>query len=386
MSFLPRIASNLSALLAGIAMQGAAGLAAQAVPPSWRLSPSPILSLGGKDDSRHEFLRVGSLQLLPDGSVLVANGEPPELRLFGPGGALKRQFGRVGEGPGEFRWLSWAAVSGDSVLAFDLGQRRLVVFARDGRILPAPPRPASDLRLGLKIVGRLACGSWLAEPVQAMGRPGQRGPLRDSIGVLLLSSGMDRVEHTLGSFPGVTTVTLSSGEGRTRRMAVGVTPFYATTLTGVSDSLVFTLDTATPDLTLWDCAGRRRMTVVLPMPDRPLSSAVVTRLKEREARNSRGEAERAFVEMRYAQANLPSRLPRVRSIVPGVRGELWVEQYEPDPQARATWWVIDRRGLVVATLATPEGFRIRSVLHDRVGGVHTDADGLESIRAYGIVR
>jgi hypothetical protein len=378
--------SNVSALLVAITLHGAAGLWAQAAPPSWRMSPSPILSLGGADDSRHEFLRIGSVQVLSDGSVLVANGDPSELRLIDASGALKRQFGRVGEGPGEFRRLSWAAVSGDSVLAFDFAQRRLVVFALDGRVLPAPPRTAAESRLGLKIDGRLPCGSWLAEPVQAMGRPGQQGPLRDSISVLLLSSGLDRVEHTLGPFPGLTTVTLSSGEGRTRRMAVGLTPFYATTLTGVSDSLVYTLDTATPNLTLWDCAGRRRRSVVLPMPDRPLSSAVVTRLKERESRDSRGEAERALVDMRYARGNLPSRLPRVRSIVPGVRGELWVEQYEPDPRAQATWWILDRRGLVVATLATPEGFRIRSVLHDRVGGVHTDTDGLESIRVYGIVR
>jgi hypothetical protein len=152
-----------------IVLHGAAGLWAQEAPPSWRLSPSPILSLGGADDSRHEFLRIGRVQLLADGSILIANGEPPELRLFDANGAVRRQFGRVGEGPGEFRWLSWAAVSGDSVMAFDFGQRRLVVFALDGRVLPAPPRPASESRLPLQIVGRLPCGFWLAEPIRGMG-------------------------------------------------------------------------------------------------------------------------------------------------------------------------------------------------------------------------
>jgi hypothetical protein len=377
---------NLPVLLLAIALPGAAGLWAQAAPPAWRLSPSPIFSLGGADDSRHEFLRVGSIQLLADGSVLVVNGIPAELRLFDASGASKQQFGRVGEGPGEFRGLSWAAVSGDSVLAYDFGQRRLVVFGLDGRVLPAPSRPPSGSRLGLRILGLLPCGSWLAQPIQAMGRPGQRGPMRDTMSVLLLSSGLDRVDHTLGLFPGPTTVTLSSGEGRSRRRAVGLAGVYATTLAGVADSLVFTLDTATPDLTFWDCTGRRRRSVVLPIPDRPLSSAVIARLKEQAVREARVEGERAFIDMRFAPANLPSRLPRVRSVVPGVRGELWVEQYEPNSQARATWWVLDRRGQVVATLTTPEGFRIRSVLRDRVGGVHTDSDDIESIRVYGIVR
>jgi hypothetical protein len=365
---------------------GVSSLWAQAAPPSWRLSPSPILSLGGADDARHEFLHVGVVQLLPDGSVFVANRASPELRLVDASGAIKRQFGRVGGGPGEFRSLGWAAVSGDSVLAYDFGQRRLVVYGLDGRVLPAPSRLPSGSRLGLQITGRLPCGSWLAQPVQAMGRPGQRGPERDTMSVLLLSAGLDRVEHTLGSFPGPTTVSLSTGEGQTRRMAVGVTAFYATTLSGVSDSLVYTLDTATPDFTLWDCAGRRRRFVILPMPERALSSSVVARLKEEALSDARVEGERAFIDARFAEGNLPARLPRVRSVVAGVRGELWVEHYEPDPRATATWWVIDRRGQVVATLTTPEGFRIRSVLRDRVGGVHTDRDGVESIRVYGITR
>jgi hypothetical protein len=364
----------------------ASSLLAQAAPPSWRLSPSPMLSLGGADDARHEFLHVGVVQLLPDGSVLVANRASPELRLIDASGGIRRQFGRVGAGPGEFRSLGWAAVSGDSVLAYDFGQRRLVVYGIDGRVLPAPSRLPSGSRFGLEITGRLPCGSWLAQPIRAIGRPGQSGPERDTMSVLLLSAGLDRVEHTLGSFPGPTTVALSTGEGRTRRMAVGVTAFYATTLTGVSDSLIYTLDTATPDLTLWDCAGRRRRSVILPIPERALSSSVVARLKQQAVSDARAEGERAFIDARFDQANLPARLPRVRSVVAGVGGDLWVEQYEPDPRATATWWVIDRRGQVVATLTTPEGFRIRSVLRDRVGGVHTDGDGIESIRVYGIAR
>ena len=351
--------------------------------PVWRISPVPLVTVGEAGDV--EFLRIGTIQLRGDGSFLVGNGDPPELRFFNAQGALQRTLGRTGDGPGEFRGLGWAGILGDSTVAYDYNHRRLTIFSPDGTVLPTPPLPPSG-RIGLAVSGRLRCGSWFASQIEALGRPGQSGLTRDSIHVAILSSGLERITHELGPFPAVTSVVISSGQGQAARMAVGIALFGASTLWGIADSLIYTMDTATPELVFWGCDGRRRHSITVPLPERPVPADVVQRLKERAASLARSEVSRSLAEARFASINLPKRLPRVRGILWGPQGELWLEQYEADPRASSTWVVLDLRGRTLATLRSPDGFRFKSVTRDRVAGVYTDEDGVESVRVYRLSR
>ena len=53
-----------------------------------------------------------------------------------------------------------------------------------------------------------------------------------------------------------------------------------------------------------------------------------------------------------------------------------------DPDQPATWLVLDPAGKPKASVLVPPGFRITEVGPSYVLGVHTDADGVETVRLY----
>jgi hypothetical protein len=66
--------------------------AAQTTPavPTWTVSAQPTLEIGDDADPRKQFTRIGRVARLSDGSIVVANGESQELRLFSVRGEYLR--------------------------------------------------------------------------------------------------------------------------------------------------------------------------------------------------------------------------------------------------------------------------------------------------------
>ena len=274
---------------------------------------------------------------------------------------------------------------GDSIVAYDYRQRRLTTFDRAGKVLPTKTLPVVS-SFGLDLTGRMSCGPWLGYVGGGINPPGQSVIFRDTISLVALTASLERVAFRLGPFPGPMTVGISKGQGKTPARLVGLAPFGARLVFGVADSLIYTMDTATNQIVFWSCDGRRRNTIVVPLPERPIPPDAIRRLKQREMTSLCAKPSQDFIDAWYSPANLPKALPRVRTIVPGAAGDLWVEQYEADPEAASTWWVLDIRGRTLATLGAPAGFRIKSVTRDRVGGVFTDEDGVESLRIYWVIK
>lgn len=91
----------------------------------------------------HEFNGISSVTLLPDGRILVANADIPELALFDSAGAFLGAVGRRGQGPGEWAgtlalW-PWAA---DSIAVYDAGVQRWTVLTPS--LAPARTAPTPD--------------------------------------------------------------------------------------------------------------------------------------------------------------------------------------------------------------------------------------------------
>ena len=73
-----------------------------------------------------------------DGRIVLANRGTYELRWYDVEGRFLWSAGRRGEGPGEFRWLTWATLfEGDSVLAYDSQLRRASIFSPAGEFVRA---------------------------------------------------------------------------------------------------------------------------------------------------------------------------------------------------------------------------------------------------------
>jgi hypothetical protein len=70
------------------------------------VATEPRLILGVTEGSGELlFYQVRDAVRLDNGSIAVANGSPPEIRLFAPDGTFLRRLGRRGQGPGEFEQL-----------------------------------------------------------------------------------------------------------------------------------------------------------------------------------------------------------------------------------------------------------------------------------------
>ncbi|MDE2795575.1 MAG: hypothetical protein OXL34_12210 [Gemmatimonadota bacterium] len=70
----------------------------------WQVTPDPVLTLGTVDyPVEQQFLRLGEVTRLSDGTVVVLEIDDAELRAFDPSGTLLWTAGGIGDGPGETR-------------------------------------------------------------------------------------------------------------------------------------------------------------------------------------------------------------------------------------------------------------------------------------------
>jgi len=109
----------------------------QAVAPRWQVNEVPLLAVGVVDGTEAEELAaVTGVRRLPGGQLVVANGKPREVRVFSAKGKLLHRLGRTGEGPGEYRGeLNLLHAGGDSILVFDQGRMRTMLFGLNGKLI-----------------------------------------------------------------------------------------------------------------------------------------------------------------------------------------------------------------------------------------------------------
>lgn len=99
------------------------------------LSGEPVLTIGGAGAApEQEFSGIAGVVRLSDGRIVVADGGSGELRYFDSQGKLLGKSGGPGQGPGEFRRLSFVGrLAGDSILTGDAAIGRFQVFDPEGR-------------------------------------------------------------------------------------------------------------------------------------------------------------------------------------------------------------------------------------------------------------
>lgn len=110
------------------------------------LDPTVAFSVGepiyrlGDDPGEYEFVRIVDGALRSDGLAVVGDGGRDEVLVVDRMGAVRWIAGGTGEGPGEFSSLSGVGWQADTVLAHDLGQRR-VTYLAEGETLETERLP-----------------------------------------------------------------------------------------------------------------------------------------------------------------------------------------------------------------------------------------------------
>ena len=90
--------------------------------------------LEGNDD--YIFGWISAIAVSADGTIYVADGVGPRLRMYDETGGYLGQIGRSGEGPGEYRQINGVVLTPSGELAiFDTSLRRITLFSASGELL-----------------------------------------------------------------------------------------------------------------------------------------------------------------------------------------------------------------------------------------------------------
>lgn len=119
---------------------------------------------------------VGAIAVSSSGTVYVADARDMRVLAFDSAGRPGAVFGTGGAGPGEFRTIDAIALLGDTLFVVDGLQRRLTLFALDGRLIESRAWPGA-LRQPRLIAGGgalLARATFIRPPPAGAGRGNAR--------------------------------------------------------------------------------------------------------------------------------------------------------------------------------------------------------------------
>lgn len=88
---------------------------------------------------------------------------------------------------------------------------------------------------------------------------------------------------------------------------------------------------------------------------------------------------------RIVNRYVPDFLTPISEVRAGVDGSIWLKRQTEDPDD-VWWWVLNRRGDLVARVHPPQGLRIRYVDAETVWGIELDSLGVNYLVKYRIVR
>jgi hypothetical protein len=340
----------------------------------WVLDRAPLLSLGeGVEEGPTSFFRVTAMTFLPHERFAVANAGTEQVRIFTTKGDLAVEVGGSGNGPEQFSGLSWLAVHGDSIYAYDDRNDRIAVRDATGKL-------ARTFRLqwvfgALQPALLLRDGTILAFAARRLGElPGS--------GILLDSALVSRYDlagaliDSIGRFPHNQRVLYLHGNGQT----VLSLPFSAFAAFVDTPSGPCTEFGTVPEVRCFRADGTTSLLIRTPATPRPVQQADRDAYFEQELHS--GNPVRAQIVRRMRDELIyPDTLPAFADMIGDDAGRVWVQIYPTTGADSVTWQVFDA-GRWVGTLDVPAALRIMAVSDNRVLGVWKNELGVESLRMY----
>jgi hypothetical protein len=355
------------------------------------ISRTPVVEIGSVEGSTTDALHdVRGAKRLRDGRIVVANGGSSELQVYDGAGRFLRAIGRSGEGPGEFGYLGGVDIlSGDTLIALDIGLNRLVGFTADGEHLWT--RPLKD-----------ASGTWLAEASPgdftvsgevislwatqdrtrlASARPGTR--FRESVAVLRHDVGGD-IRDTIAVLPGPEYAVIEGAGGRPARTAA----ILGRQLTHApGERAVFLGTQERYEVAEYTLEGRLSRRFLDTAVDLTATRADFERFAAPMVEQAGDDAAaqqsvRAYLDLQP----VPSQQPAYGRLVMARTGELWIsEAFSPFATPRE-WRVVNTDTGAYVQITVPENFEVYDIGEDYILGRWRDALGVEFVRVHELRR
>jgi hypothetical protein len=349
----------------------------------WTIDPQPIADLGGSRAPGTALHGAGRIVPLSDGGFAVAHRRGNQIVWFDANGRFLHTAGRFGRSPGGFMILGDVlAMPGDSVLAIDPEIERLSVFGPDGEF--ARLESIDFVEAGSpSALGVLPDGSILGMREFGFEDGMTAGVNRDTLPFVILQPG-GGYENTASAFPTSEHWLFNFGDG----LAGGALPFGSESeVAATADGFWFGSGDA-PTVTYQAADGR--LLKILRWDSEPdsLPAERVAAFKAAAMATVAGNPP-AVAEIRNFLQDMPfpATSPYTGRMIVDPDGALWIGPYRAWTEpAGGLWTVFDADGRRLGMVDIPAGFEIRAIGPDRVYGVWTDDERIESVRVYALNR
>lgn len=340
-------------------------------------APTSLIGETGGEDPSRVFHDIRGALLMPDGTIVVADGGSLELRVFDRSGRLIARFGRKGGGPAEFASIEWIdSCGGPTVFLYDVLRFRITEWSTDGRLLddfivqgPRGDLPPYSVACGpgdtFVLVGwpdvTHFSGTGAYRPMVDLGIAEPNGRFRER---LRRVPGGDRFRTDLNDGPvplGRSTTIRASG---------------TSILIGTADSFYIDMYASNGSHRAIGLDRRRDA-----LTRRVRNAWIEERIKH--LAPERQEAQRR--RLRDAEF-LPDSLPAYSSFHVDRLGLIWVQAYPIPGEPVGPWEVLSVFGDHVARVDLPPGFRPMDILADFIAGVAVDDLGVERVLVYKLTR
>ncbi len=335
---------------------------------------APTLRLGTADGPEHSLFSgvVGAVRL-SNGDIAVGDAGNGRVVFYDSRGNFLRSSGRLGSGPGEYRFLRWLGRCRDDTIAvYDAGHNTVTFLSTTGSLVASMALPSglsfespfwcsgSDQILVLlnKSRDRLRPGQHIAVPTAVVR---VRGP--SSIDTIH-SSGVQEyyVARSIGAFIDV--------------------PLGRATLVAAGPNRIFAASNHDGRITVFDAAGAQRQTMAFEF-----SGASVGTSEWRRATQKRVEAEplertRRVLDVVVRELDQPATFPAFEELRADAADRLWIRTYDNYTTEVATWLVVTSTGRPIAVAATPRRFNVLDIGRDYVVGVVRDPEDVEQVLLY----
>ena len=332
-------------------------------------SREPLVRVGDWEAPYGFFQRITGGVLLRDGSMMILDFGPREVRLYGPEGGFTRLVARQGEGPGEVRFPSdLRRVGPDSVYFWDRRLSRAslvsasgdvigeVSFSTDGR---APPPNLQ--RSGDHFVG----GFPLLQQEEVL-VSGPDAELRTTPLALVRIGGDDMDRDTIAELPGTTYLQIgnSSMSPAVRRQAPWSLSGLGLVL-GKGDL---------PEFRVLDERGAPTMIVRWHSPREPLSA---DGLYDQAVEIAAIDRDHPMFDPRFLPDSMPAFM-HLRTFAETI----WVGAAAPFLLPSPRWWVFDFEGRWLATIALEANTDVLDFSQDQVLVRETGELDVQTVAVY----
>lgn len=358
---------------------------------TWAIGTAPALRIGADSSvGVVDFGRVAGALRLSDGSVVVADLDPPGILVFDATGRHRRTVGRAGSGPGEFRYPAvLRPMPEGGFLAVDTELRRVTFFSEEAELVTTRRWPLQVAEAVLFPVGAISTERFIGT-LTASRRPERLGErVRAPVTVVLGQFGAEAFQPVV-RVPGDEIIGGVYREHGVATTAAYPLEFGDRTLVAASSELIYVGQRRRPRIDVFDTTGRKLRTISWAAARDPVTEA------DRQARIAQESAAAAGVQAspdpgqtwsateHLRTVRLPAVAPAFTALMPAVDGDLWVE-IDPRPWAPARQYLVfDAAGRLIARASLPRALEPFQVGRDFVLGRWRESGGPDEVRLYSL--